>query len=251
MTRAGWLFAVVAALAVASSAYLYRSNSQLQEELAKLEKAESESTVAEVSETEAPEVGSSGANTARNLLSRLGRPAGVDRPSLPEQKSETRQERRARRQSEIRDFLGRAPGETAEDYIARMKPIVEFGLKVPRQRLADARAEAERLAEVSDEQRAKLDEVFEDVYSEALELTNQAIDSGELSPYERNWSGAAQLVGGLGAVLDGAEQRIGGVLNPDQIRRIRDSGFEWGEYLGANAPWENLNPPPPPPGDDG
>jgi hypothetical protein len=28
---------------------------------------------------------------------------------------------------------------------------------------------------------------------------------------------------------------------------MADAGFEWGEYLGVNAPWENLKPPPPRP----
>ena len=33
----------------------------------------------------------------------------------------------------------------------------------------------------------------------------------------------------------------------EQIKAMSSSGFEWGEYLGVSAPWENLKPPPPRP----
>ena len=248
MRRTVALLGVVAGLGLIASIYLYRENSRLKDRLAERERDE---PAAASETTEAPKAGPSrAAGAARNILSRLGRPSGVDRPELPDAPKETRQQRRLRRQEEIRSFLGRAAGESEAEYIARMKPLIEMGLAQPRERLAEARAEAERLAGVTDEQRQQLDAVFEDTYREALELTNGAIASGELSPYERNWAGAAQLVGGLGAILEGAEGRIGGVLTPDQMRTIRDSGFEWGEYLGANAPWEELDPPPPPPGSD-
>jgi hypothetical protein len=65
-----------------------------------------------------------------------------------------------------------------------------------------------------------------------------------LSPYERNVSGWLEYAGGLGGILNDANAQIGKVLSPDQVKTLSTSGFEWGEYLGLNAPWENLNPPP-------
>ena len=41
--------------------------------------------------------------------------------------------------------------------------------------------------------------------------------------------------------------QIGKILDASQIQAMYDSGFEWGEYLGLNAPWEKLTPPPPAP----
>ena len=40
--------------------------------------------------------------------------------------------------------------------------------------------------------------------------------------------------------------QIGQILGPDQLKSLSESGFEWGEYLGLEAPWERLQPPPPP-----
>jgi hypothetical protein len=61
-------------------------------------------------------------------------------------------------------------------------------------------------------------------------------------------TGMLQYAGGLGAILEGAEGRIGKILSPEQLRAMQDAGFEWGEYLGVNAPWERLRAPPPRPG---
>ena len=47
-------------------------------------------------------------------------------------------------------------------------------------------------------------------------------------------------------MLQDAQGQIGQVLSPDQVHAMSDSGFEWGEYLGLEAPWEQLTPPPPP-----
>ena len=59
-------------------------------------------------------------------------------------------------------------------------------------------------------------------------------------------SGWLTFAGGLGGILDDANGQIGKILSPDQMRAMSDSGFEWGEYLGLEAPWEKLTPPPPP-----
>jgi hypothetical protein len=166
---------------------------------------------------------------------------------LPERSEEkdTRAERRQRRQAEIAAMFGRLDGESAEDYRERMVPFVKMALAGPRGRLEDARRAAEQAAGVTGEQRAALDSVLGDAYQEAVELTNRALATGDLTPYSRNWSGVLNLAGGMGAILEGAESRIGSILTPEQARAMYDQGFEWGEYLGATAPWESLDPPPP------
>jgi hypothetical protein len=68
-----------------------------------------------------------------------------------------------------------------------------------------------------------------------------------LSPYDRNVSGWLQYAGNLGNMLEEANGQIGQILGPDQLKALSDSGFEWGEYLGLEAPWEQLHAPPPPP----
>lgn len=253
MSRATWILGLAAAFGLAASGYLFLENRELR---AELEDRSGEEVPATAVETGSAVSGDSptAERPRRRGLFGLGRPAAAERPELPEREKETRAERRRRRQEEIRAFLGRGESESAADYIARMRPLIEAGLERPRERLAERYREVQELAGIDEEQRASLEAAFEDTYREAIELTNQAVASGDLTPYERNWSGALQFAGGLGAVLSSAEQRIGGILTPEQRRIIADSGFEWGEYLGANAPWEDLDAPPPPPspsGDDG
>ena len=52
---------------------------------------------------------------------------------------------------------------------------------------------------------------------------------------------------GLGGILTSANGQIGKILDPSQVKTMYESGFEWGEYLGMQAPWERLKPPPPKP----
>ena len=78
-----------------------------------------------------------------------------------------------------------------------------------------------------------------------LDYTNKAITDGQLSPYERNVAGWLDYAGGLGGMLTEAQGQIGKVLDPAQMKTMYESGFEWGEYLGLNAPWERIQPPPP------
>lgn len=143
-------------------------------------------------------------------------------------------------------MLGREQGESADDYRARVVPLVMTALAIPRARMDDARREAEKAAGVTDEQRAKLDQLFDDVTRETMDFTNQAIAGGELTPYERNLSGLLSWGGGLGAILGSTQARISGILSPEQRDILTDQGFEWGEYLGVRIPWEKLEPPPPP-----
>jgi hypothetical protein len=158
---------------------------------------------------------------------------------------QTRAERRERRQSEVAAMFGRLDGETAEEYRARMVPFLQTALLLPRQHVQDARRRAEQAAKVTDVQRAALDRVFEDIHAEALALTNRAVAEGEITPYRRNWAGALGYAGGVGAILGGAESRVGEILDPEQRRILYEQGFEWGEYLAVTVPWEQLEPPPP------
>jgi hypothetical protein len=168
-------------------------------------------------------------------------------PTLPPPKEESRLERRQRRQLEIAALLGRADGESEDEYKARLVPLIKGGLSIPRSRVEEMRREAEAKAHVTPEQSQKLDRAFDKVYAGVLDYTNKAISDGELSPYETNVAGMLEYAGGLGAMLQDAQGQIGQVLSPDQVRAMTESGFQWGEYLGVEAPWEQLQPPPPKP----
>ena len=145
-------------------------------------------------------------------------------------------------------MLGRDPDETVEEYRARVAPMIQTALAVPRTRLEEARREAEKAARVTDEQRAKIDSLLADVSRETLALTNQAIASGDLTPYERNYAGVLSWAGGLGAILGSTQTRMGEILSDEQRAAMSDAGFEWAEYFGVKIPWEDLQPPPPPSG---
>jgi hypothetical protein len=168
-------------------------------------------------------------------------------PSLPNAKEESRLERRARRTEEFGAMFGRLDGETDDDYRARILPLIKLGLAGPRQRLADMRKEAEEKAKITTAQSQQLDKAFDKVYEDVLDYTNKAVADGQLSPYERNVPGWLDFAGGLGGILTSANAQIGKILDPGQMKTLADSGFEWGEYLGVNAPWEKLKPPPPRP----
>jgi hypothetical protein len=171
-----------------------------------------------------------------------------ERPELAGAPEESRAEKRRRRQEELRAMLGREPDESVEEYRARVAPMIQTALAVPRTRLEQARAEAEKAAGVTDEQRSKIDTLLADVSRETLALTNQAIAAGELTPYERNYAGVLSWAGGLGAILGTTQSRMGEILSEEQRGAMSDSGFEWAEYFGVRIPWEELQPPPPPSG---
>jgi hypothetical protein len=154
-------------------------------------------------------------------------------------------ERRARRTDELAALLGRLDGESDEEYRARLLPMVTAGLAIPRLRIEEQRKIAQDKAHVTPDQSAKLDKAFDKIYGDFLDVTNKAIADGQLSPYERNVSGWLEYAGGLGGILGDANGQIGKILEPSQLRAMYDSGFEWGEYLGLKAPWEQLRPPPP------
>jgi len=167
-------------------------------------------------------------------------------PALPEEPKESRLDRRARRTKEFGEMFGRHEGETDDDYRARIAPLIVAGLAIPRARAEESLRLAAEKAHVTPEQSAKLDKTFDKIYGDVLDYTNKAIADGTLSPYERNVAGWLEFAGGLGGLLTDAQGQVGKVLDPGQMKAMYDAGFEWGEYLGVNAPWEQLQPPPPP-----
>lgn len=254
MSHKSWLLGGALAAALVACGWLYVENRSLRRQLADAgdhtAPQASKPAVADSDATREPSPGSR-PESRRSLFSGWSFAGRRDRPALPEESDaprETRAERRKQRQTEIAAMFGRLDGETAEDYRARMAPFVKLTLAGPRDRLAEARREVEQAANVSDEQRAALDAVFQDAYQEAIDLANRAMSSGDLTPYSRNWSGLLNVAGGMGAVLEGAETRIRQVLTPEQAHIIYEQGFEWGEYLAVTVPWEDLDAPPPPPG---
>ncbi len=238
MTRASKLLAATTAVAIASSVWLLLDNRALRAELVKpaLVAAATTPPVEPVRTTDA-------------WLDSTPRPPRATTitpsPALPNAPDETRMERRARRTEELGAQFGRMEGETDEEYRARIMPLLKLGLAVPRERVAEMRRQAQDKAKVTAEQSAKLDQAFDKVYDDVLGYTNKAITDGQLSPYERNVAGWLDYAGGLGGILTEANGQIGRILEPGQMKAMSEAGFEWGEYLGLTAPWEQLTPPPP------
>ena len=168
-------------------------------------------------------------------------------PKLAPPDEESRLERRQRRQQEMAARFGRHDGETEEAYRQRVAPLITAGLALPRIRVAENRRAAEEKAGVTPAQSQQLDQAFDKVYADVLDYTNKAVVDGQLSPYERNVAGWLDFAGGLGGMLGETQGQIGKILTPDQVKVMSESGFEWGEYLGLQTPWEQLTPPPPPP----
>lgn len=242
--RSTWILGAVAAAGVTASIVLYVQKRALEDELAARAPA-----AADPWQRAAPAPGSDGPSWTRPAapITILRGSAFVGKtPELAPVKDETRLERRVRRRAEIAALLGRGDGESEADYRARIVPLITGGLAKPRADVEDLRKQLEAKANVTPEQHAKLDAAFQDVYDDLLKYTNGAIADGELSPYKTNVAGMLDYAGGLGAILDGADGKIGSILSAEQQRTFSDSGFEWAEYLGVLAPWDRLDPPPPP-----
>ncbi len=242
MTRATKLLAVTTVVGLAASTWLYIDNRSLRSEL-----AEAPTQTAIVAPTAATGSRSSDAwlDAAKPRSATIPKVTTADQPALPEETKESRLDRRARRTEEFGAMFGRHDGETEEEYKARIGPMISAGLAIPRMRAVENRRIAEEKAGVTPEQSAKLDQAFEKTYSDVLDYTNKAITDGVLSPYERNVAGWLDYAGGLGGMLTETQGSIGKILSPEQMKMMSTSGFEWGEYLGLQAPWQDLRPPPP------
>jgi hypothetical protein len=244
MARATWVLGTTSLVAGVLALWLYLDNRALRSQLAERAAAPAALPAPAVPAGNAaarsePQASRSPAPVARSAAARP--------PELPEQQTESRMERRARRTDEFAAMFGRLDGESDADYKARILPLISVGLTGPRLRAEEQRKVAQEKAHVTPEQSARLDKAFDKVYSDVLDFTNKAVAEGQLSPYERNVSGWLEFAGGLGGILNDANSQIGKILEPSQVRTMYDSGFEWGEYLGLKAPWEQLKPPPPRP----
>jgi hypothetical protein len=154
--------------------------------------------------------------------------------------------RRAEGQKRMRDLLGRHPGETDEQWRARVVPLMKLALGRPRGRVEDKRREFEAAAALAPEQQAELDQALEDARAELVGLASQSVAAGDLTPYRRNTVGVLNFVGGVAGIADGFDARVRQILGPDQQRVLEDIGFDLVEYLGFTTPWETVTPPPPP-----
>ncbi len=243
MTRATKLLAVTTVVGLAASTWLYIDNRSLRSELAE---APTVTAIAEPKTAAGSSAGDAWLDATKPRSATIPALTTGDQPALPEEKKESRLDRRARRTEEFGAMFGRHDGETEEEYKARIGPMISAGLAIPRMRAVENRRIAEEKAGVTAEQSAKLDQAFEKTYGDVLDYTNKAITDGVLSPYERNVAGWLDYAGGLGGMLTETQGSIGKILSSEQMKMMSASGFEWGEYLGLQAPWQDLKPPPPP-----
>ena len=237
MSRVTKILAGTTALGFLTSLWLYLDNSSLREEVA--EKA------AAVEKAEAPRVaGNDEWLDAKQRNGKINVGTGAQ-PTLPSGPKESRLDRRVRRTEEFAAMFGREPGETDEQWRERVMPLVSAGLAGMRIRTGDMRRVAEEKAKITPEQSKAIDDALLKKYDEVLDFTNKAIKEGTLSPYERNVAGWMEFAGGLGGMLNDTQASIGKILSPEQMKAVYDSGFEWGEYMGAQVPWERITAPPP------
>ena len=243
MTRATKLLAVTTVVGLVASTWLFLDNRSLR---SKVTEAPVKSAVGPANAPTVSTPGDAWLDASKPRSATLPKLTTSEQPALPEENKESRLERRARRTEEFGAMFGRHDGETEEEYKARIGPMISAGLAIPRMRAMENRRLAEEKAGITPEQSAKLDQAFDKTYADVLDYTNKAISDGVLSPYERNVAGWLDYAGGLGGMLTEAQGSIGKILSPEQVKAMSASGFEWGEYLGLSAPWQELKPPPPP-----
>src|SRR2546423_189963 len=129
MARWTRVFAATSIVGVAVSIWLYLDNRSLRSELAARSENVVEPTKPAAARTPDPWI----ASAPRSDVARKHSGAA---PSLPDQKDETRMERRARRQQEFAAMFGRLDGETEDEYRGRIVPLIKAGLLIPRQQAA-------------------------------------------------------------------------------------------------------------------
>lgn len=244
MTRATYVLAGTTLVGLLTSIWLWLENRELHDDLADRGPKVAPADKGPAGETDAW-LGASKPAAERGPRSATITPTTT--PSLPSQPQENRNQRRARRSAEFSAMFGRAEGETEEDWKARVMPMVTAGLTKLRDRTTDMRKQAEEQAGVTKEQSTALDRMFEKTYNDVVDYANEAVADGRLSPYKRDVGNWLEMAGGLGTMLNNTQGQIGKILSPSQVKSMYDSGFEWGEYLGAHAPWEKLRAPPPAP----
>lgn len=241
MARATPVLAATTFVAASLSLWLYLDNRSLRAEL-----DTQKSALAPTPTEKAPAIAEARpADPHPRTIAAMRSPVATPPPQLPDPPNENRMDRRARHTEEFAAKFGRLDGETEQQYKDRIMPMISAALVMPRMKVEEMRKAAEEKAHVTPEQSAKLDKAFDKVYSDVIDYTNKAVADGQLSPYERNVSGWLEYAGGLGTILNDANGQVGKILDPGQIKTMYDSGFEWGEYLGAKVPWEDLKPPPP------
>jgi hypothetical protein len=170
----------------------------------------------------------------------------MDLPALPIGPSDqTRLDKRAQKQEELSAMFGRNDGESDDEYKKRVMPFLSAALLLPRRHIAEMRRLAEEKAKVTPDQDQQLEASFQPIYNNLLAYANKAVADGQVSPYERNVVNWLEFAGGLAPILEDANSQVAHILSTDQQHAIYDTGFEWGEYLGLEAPWESLTPPPP------
>jgi hypothetical protein len=239
MTRATQVLAGTTVLGFLTSIWLYLDNSSLRDEV-----AEKDEVIAKADPTKGGGDGDAwGDSPTRD--GKINFKAAQKGPALPGEQREHRLDRRVRRTEEFAALFGRLDGETEEQWKARVTPLIAAGLMKMRLRTNENRRIANEKAKVTPEQDKQIDAAMDKVYADLLDYTNKAVKDGQLSPYERNVAGWLDYAGGLGGILNDAQGKIGGILSPEQMKAMYESGFEWGEYLGANAPWEQIGAPPP------
>jgi hypothetical protein len=241
MSRATQVLAGTTVLGFLTSIWLYLDNSSLREEVA--EKSEVIAAADTSKKSGAGDDAWLDANKARD--GKIDFKGATPPPTLAKDQKESRLDRRVRRTEEFAALFGRMDGETEEQWRERVTPLISAGLAKARVRSDDARKMAEAKANVTPEQSAQIDKAMEKVHADLLDFTNKAVKDGQLSPYERNVAGWLDYAGGLGGILNEAQGKIGTILKPEQMKTMYETGFEWGEYLGAHAPWEGIGAPPP------
>jgi hypothetical protein len=233
------LLAGLLILSTAAAGWLYVENRRLAGELGAARSAAPPSAVAEApvaAERHAPSAPAARRPAAEALaaLGTVARALG----KAPDQPG-------ARRFNMVREILGRREGENDEAYRERVAPEITGLLQVPRDRVEEKRREFETAADVSEAQRGEIDKALGDAKAELLAVANQAVASGELTPYRRNSVGLLSFAAAAAPIAEQFDARVGKILSPEQLAILQQTGFDWIQYGAFTTKWETVRPPPP------